>query len=349
VTLAAPGFLAAAFAVAAAVTALHLLVLRPPPASRLPTARFVPPAPSVVRRRETWPQDRWLLALRIATILCAGLAFAGPAFGGRRVHAARIVAVDLSAPSAHDSATRYLRASDILIAFDTAARVLPAESLGALGSPGRTSSLSSALIAARRAAAHLSADSIELVVISPFTESERDVATAAIARQWPAAIRTIRVAAPSAPARHAAVHWSVPVGAVDTVGAVATDAIVAVAPFTRSRAYHAPEGAVVARWVDGVTAAAERPLGDSCERDIAIGMPESREADRLRSALTDRPCGGAVDTVPMSDSALRAFADSGAYGATFGPSRGGAGDRTLMSVLLVLACAMAIAEWVIRR
>jgi len=46
--------------------ALHLLVLRPPPASRLPTARFVPPAPSLVRRRETWPQDRALLALRVA-------------------------------------------------------------------------------------------------------------------------------------------------------------------------------------------------------------------------------------------------------------------------------------------
>ena len=51
----------------------------------------------------------------------------------------------------------------------------------------------------------------------------------------------------------------------------------------------------------------------------------------------------------MPDSALRAFAGSGAYGATFAASRGATGDRTLMSVLLVLACAMAIAEWVIRR
>jgi hypothetical protein len=348
VTLAAPGFLAAAFAVAAAVTALHLLVLRPPPASRLPTARFVPAGPSVVRRRETWPQDRKLLALRIATILLAGLAFAGPALGARRVRAARIVAMDLSAPSAHDSARRYLGASDILIAFDTSARVLPAESLGTSGS-GRTSSLSAALIAARRAAAHLGADSIELVVISPFTESELDAATSAIRAQWPAAIRIVRVAASPGPTHHAAIHWASPVGAVDTVGAVATDAIVAVAPFTRARAYRAPEGAVIARWVDGAPAAVERPLADSCERDIAIGMPGSREADRLRSALTDRPCGGSVDAEAMPDSALREFAGSGAYGATFGASQGGAGDRTLMSVLLVLACAMAIAEWIIRR
>jgi hypothetical protein len=348
VTLAAPGFLAAAFAVAAAVTALHLLVLRPPPASRLPTARFVPAAPSVVRRRETWPQDRWLLALRVATILLAGLAFAGPALGARRVQSARIVAMDLSAPSAHDSATRYLRASDILIAFDTTARVLPAESLGTSVAPGRASSLSAALIATRRVAAHLSADSIDLVVISPFTESELDAATSAIRAQWPAAIRLVRVAARPAPVHHAAVHWSALVGTVDTVGAVATEAIVAVAPFTRARGYHVPKGAVIARWVDGVPAAVERPLADSCERDIAIGMPGGREADRLRSALTDRPCGGSGDTAPMPDSALRAFAGSGAYGATFGPSRGG-GDRTLMSVLLVLACAMAITEWVIRR
>ena len=348
-TLAAPGFLAAAFAVAAAVTALHLLVLRPPPASRLPTARFVPPAPSLVRRRETWPQDRRLLALRVATILLAGLAFAGPALGARRVHAARIVAMDLSAPSAHDSAKRYVRASDILIAFDTSARVLPADSLSSLGPLNGVGSLSSALIAARRTAAHLSADSIELVVISPFTESELDDATSAIRAQWPAAIRLVRVAVRSTPVHHAAVHWSAPVGAVDTVGAVATAAIVAVAPYTRARAVHALEGAVIARWVDGVPAAVERPLADSCERDIAIGMPGGREADRLRSALTDRPCGGSVDMAPMPDSALRAFAGSGAYGATFGPSLGGAGDRTLMSVLLVLACAMAIAEWVIRR
>ena len=348
-TLAAPGFLAAAFAVAAAVTALHLLVLRPPPASRLPTARFVPPAPSVVRRRETWPQDRALLALRVATILLAGLAFAGPVLGAHRVHSARIVAVDLSAPSALDSTKRYARAADALIAFDTAARLVPADSLNSVGQHSRASSLSSALIAARRAAAHLSADSIELVVIAPFTESERDAATAAIRAQWPAAIRIVRVAPPSALARHAVVNWVSPVGAVDTIGAVATEGIVAVAPFTRSRAYRSPAGAVIARWVDGEPAAVERPRGDSCERDIAIGMPESREANRLRSALTDRPCGGSVDAEAMPDSALRAFAGSGSYGATFGSSRGGSGDRTLASVLLVLACAMAIAEWVIRR
>jgi hypothetical protein len=145
------------------------------------------------------------------------------------------------------------------------------------------------------------------------------------------------------------VHWSLPTGAIDTIGAVIMDGIVAVAPFTRARTYHAPEGAVIARWVDGAPAAAERPAGDSCEREIAIGMPETRDVQRLRAALVDRPCGAALPGVAMSDSALRAFAGTGPIGATFGPSRDGGGDRTLMTVLLVLAGALAIAEWIVRR
>jgi hypothetical protein len=130
---------------------------------------------------------------------------------------------------------------------------------------------------------------------------------------------------------------------------VLLNGIVTVAPFTRAREYRAPDGAVIARWVDGVPAAVERPLGDSCEREIAIGMPDTREARQLRTALTDAPCGGstAVAAASMSDSALRAFAGSGASYAAFGPRRGG--DPTLMTVLLLLACALAIVEWVIRR
>jgi hypothetical protein len=346
VSVAAPGFLAAAFAVAAAVVALHLLVLRPPPASRLPTARFVPPAPSMVRRRETWPQDRWLLALRVATILLAGLAFSGPALGGRRTPSARIVALDLSAPAARDSARRYLGPGDVAIAFDTVARVVPADSIL---QPSHRSSLSSALIAARRAARQLRADSIELIVISPFATSAVDAATAPIRAQWPAAIRVVRVRQPPAPSKRAHVEWNPPAGAIDTIGGVVMDGVVAVAPFTRARTYRAPDGSVVARWVDGAPAAVERPVGDGCEREIAIGMPDTRAVDQLRAALTDRPCGAAESATAMSDSAVRAFAGAGVTGATFARDQGGSGDRTLMTTLLILAAALAIAEWVIRR
>ena len=347
--LAAPGFLAAAFAVAAAVVALHLLVLRPPPASRLPTARFVPPAPSMVRRRETWPQDRWLLALRVATILLAGLAFSRPSLGGRRAPSARIVALDLSAPAARDSARRYLGPSDVAIAFDTAARIVPNDSLGKLGRASGASALSAALIAARRAAAQIRADSIELIVISPFAASAFDAATAAIRAQWPAAIHVVRVTQPVATLPHARVQWTPPDGAIDTIGGVIMDGIVAVAPFTRSRTYRAPEGSVVARWVDGAPAAVERPVGDSCEREIAIGMPNTRAVDQLRAAFTDRPCGAAMLSMAMGDSAVRAFAGTGVISATFARNQGGSGDRTLMTTLLILAGALAIAEWVIRR
>lgn len=345
----APGFLAAAFAVAAAVVALHLLVLRPPPASRLPTARFVPAAPSMVRRRETWPQDRRLLALRVATILLAGLAFSGPALSGRRARSARIVALDLSAPAARDSARRYLGPGDVAIAFDTAARIVPNDSLGRLGRASAASALSSALLAARRAAAQLHADSIELVVISPFATSAVDAATAAIRAQWPAAIHVVRVTPPSTPSPHARIQWMPPSGAIDTIGAVIVDGIVAVAPFTRARTYRVPDGSVVARWVDGAPAAVERPVGDSCEREIAIGMPDTHAVDQLRAALTARPCGAAMSAMAMSDSAVREFAGTGVVGATFARNQGGSGDRTLMTMLLVLAGALAIAEWVIRR
>ena len=329
-TFAAPGFLVAAFAVAATVALLHLLVLRPPPASRLPTARFVPAAPSVVRRRETWPKDRALLALRAATILSAGLGFSGPAFGVGRAPFTRIVVIDRSSPTARDSVVRSLRSSDVLIPFDTGAF-----------------SLSAALVAARRAAATLRADSIELIIVSPFATSAVDAATAALRAEWPAAIRTVRVAAPPMPVHRAVVHWAAPAGAVDTIGAVIMGDIVAVAPFTRARASPAPQGRVVARWVDGAPAAVDRSLGDSCEREIAIGMPDTREVEPLRTALTNRPCGGRTASTPMSDSALRVFAGSGPLGATFGPTRGG--DRTIMTILLARATVLAIVEWVVRR
>ena len=326
-TFAAPGFLVAAFAVAAAAVALHLLVLRPPPASQLPTARFVPPAPSMVRRRETWPQDRALLALRVATILLAGLAFAGPAFSARRSLDTRIVAADQSAPAARDSVGRYLRPSDVLIPFDR--------------------SLSEALVAARRAAAHLRAKSLELVVISPFARSSVDAATPALRAQWPAAIRAVRVVAPPAPPVPVRVTWVPPVGAIDTVGGVFMEGLVAVAPFTRARGDRVMGGTVVAWWVDGQPAAVERPLIVGCEREAAIGIPATRDGERLRAALADRPCGDAWPSQPMSDSAVRAFAGSGSLGAVVGPSRDG--DPTLMTVLLLLAGALAIVEWVVRR
>lgn len=328
-TFAGPGFLVAAFAVAAVAVALHLLVLRPPPSSRLPTARFVPAAPSMVRRRETWPRDRALLALRVATILVAGLAFAGPARSARRSRGTRLIAYDRAAATARDSATRYARASDVRIPFDT--------------------SLSAALVAARRAAARLREDSVELIIISPFAASELDAATTTLRAQWPAAIRAIRVVAPPPSSHRAIVRWIPLQGPVDTIGAVVMDGRVAVAPFTRSRTYHAPEGVVLARWVDGEPAAVERTRGDSCEREIAIGMPSTRDVERLRAALTDRPCGTASLGATMSDSAVGAFAGAGAFGAMLGRSGDGRGDRTLMTALLVLAGALAIAEWVIRR
>lgn len=317
----------AAFAVAAVAVALHLLVLRPPPAWRLPTARFVPPAASLVRRRETWPQDRALLALRVATILLAGLAFAGPALSARPARGTRIVAVDTSAATAQDSTAHYLRRSDLRIPF--------------------VGSLSAALVGARRSVAQLREDSVELVIVSPFATSAVDAATAALRAQWPAAIRTVRVARPPTSVGHPAFSWLSVTGG-DTIGAVIMDGVVTVAPFRRPRNYHFREGAVIARWVDGTPAAVERPVLENCAREIAIGIPNTRAGEQFRAAMTNRPC-GPPRSPAMSDSAVRAFAGTGSPAAKFGPSQNASDDRTLMATLLVLACALAAAEWVIRR
>jgi hypothetical protein len=85
-------------------------------------------------------------------------------------------------------------------------------------------------------------------------------------------------------------------------------------------------------------------------REIAIGMPEGmpRDVARLRAALTDRSCGFRSPSAPLSDSAVRAFAGAGPIGASFAAA-GHTGDRVLMMTLLVLACAAALAEVVVRR
>ena len=92
---------------------------------------------------------------------------------------------------------RYFVEGDALFAFDSAAhdlrgdpRVLSFRSGTSIGVPSR-GSLSAALAAAMRAASSLrgDADSVELVLISPFAAEEFDAATSAIRAAWPGRIR----------------------------------------------------------------------------------------------------------------------------------------------------------------
>jgi hypothetical protein len=108
-------------------------------------------------------------------------------------------------------------------------------------------------------------------------------------------------------------------GAPDTAGAVMAGGVVVVAPFVRrviapapSAAWGKPGGGpgdlVVARWVDGVPAAVESPLGQGCIRTVTVEVPSAGDLvldprfGRLVSVLT-QPCGGAANYRPLEPAA----------------------------------------------
>ena len=188
------------------VLALHFIAHRRPRAVPFPTARFVPARSVRAPSRSTRPTDLPLLLLRVFALLLAGAAFARPALEGARRPLARVVALDLSASAksvsaARDSAARYLRAGDLLVAFDSAARLIPGDArdtLVVLDESSAPGSLSAALAAATRAAFTLGdrADSVELVLVSPFAAEEWDAASAAIRSLWRGGVRLVATERP---------------------------------------------------------------------------------------------------------------------------------------------------------
>jgi len=204
VTFLAPGFFYAGLGVAAAIVALHFLVTRQPRAAVLPTARFVPDLPASATARTTRPSDLLLLLLRILLVLAAAAALAEPIAVPSRESLARVILVDASRTTAditqvRESARSVYRRGDVVIAFDSRGRVIPgdaSDSLDAIGTTTRKGSLSAALISAVRAASLLreQADSLELVIVSPFADEEWDSATGAIRTLWPGRARIMRVA-----------------------------------------------------------------------------------------------------------------------------------------------------------
>ena len=98
-----------------------------------------------------------------------------------------------------DSARALLGAGDVLVAFDSSARVIrrgAADSASTLARSSRAGRLSPALIAGLRAASTIreGADSIELAIVSPLRAGEIDGATQAIRALWPGRIRLVHIA-----------------------------------------------------------------------------------------------------------------------------------------------------------
>jgi Aerotolerance regulator N-terminal len=202
-TFLAPGFLFASLAVAAAMVALHFIVIRQPRAAILPTARFVPDTRATTVARDRRPSDLLLMLLRALTVLAAGAGLARPALTPSRSAQARVILVDVSRSARdsiaiRDSVRAVWRNQDALVLFDSSARLIsgsPNDTIGALHPTGKRGNVSAALIAALRAGSSLSdrADSLELVVVSPFAREELDAATDTIRRLWPGKATLVRI------------------------------------------------------------------------------------------------------------------------------------------------------------
>ncbi len=198
----APVWIGAAVAASLGAVLLHLITTQRPPASVLPTARFIPAGDARASSRAARPTDLVLLALRCAALLLLGAAFAGPVTRPGGTSLARVIVVDRSRGAladVRDSTRAQLRNGDALVLFDSAASIViagAADSAGAL-TPGRArGSLSAELVGARRAARDLArgADSVELVIVSTLTTDEFDAATAGMFSNWPGRARLVRTA-----------------------------------------------------------------------------------------------------------------------------------------------------------
>jgi hypothetical protein len=329
----APFYLVAAGLIAAAVGALHFIVFREPHGEQLPTARFIPVGPSIVRMFAAVPNDRWLLALRVAAILLIGLAFAGPRMPQPRVPLLSIVAVDRSSAvhnvrEVADSAREWLvtpaggarrgpaTSASVLIAFDSAASVVDGSVADTLSrwrrSPVR-GSLTTALATARRVAARWvdRADSVELTVVSPVRDDEVDAALPAVRTLWPGGVRLVRVSAEAVgaqlPGSRPTIDWpgdghiagATPRVTVDTVGALVVGDLVAVRAFERRWQPDTTGARVIGRWADGEAAVVEREMPTGCARDVAVAVDTADDQlqhpafARLVRALHE-PCGSAI-------------------------------------------------------
>lgn len=205
-TFLAPGFLFAALAALAGIVALHFIVTRQPRAAVLPTARFVPDTRATTVAPAPRPSDLRLMFLRVLIVLAAGAGLARPVLKPSRAAEARVILIDVSrsardSTAIRDSVRSIYRTHDAVVVFDSAARLLAgnvADSIGAFRPTDRRGNLSAALIAALRAGSSLQsrADSIELVIVSPFAREELDAATDSIRQLWPGKARLVRVAMP---------------------------------------------------------------------------------------------------------------------------------------------------------
>ena len=373
-TFLAPGLFFASLAVAAGVIALHFIVTRQPRAGILPTARFVPDLPATATARATRPSDILLMLLRVLIVLATGAGLAKPVIKPSRGAEARVVLADVSRSSQDSNAVRdsvksLYRAHDVLVEFDSSARIVSGDSAASLHFSDARGNLSAALIAAMRAGSSLRdrADSIELVVVSPFAAEEFDAATSDVRRLWHGKARIVRAGSSStndSPYKPAVV-WPQsgrPPGTIararpDTIGGVLSGDALLVASFERKWAYPADSlhGAeVVAKWIDGEPAAIERGSNGTCTRSVAVPVTPvgdlviRTDYKRFVRAISS-DCASHAESVAAPAEKINALIGSGGLAPreSFRPRS----DirSTLAPWLIALAIVAAIAELFVRR
>lgn len=379
-TFLAPLYFAVAAIAAAGIFAWHLIATRRPPSAPLPTARFVPHGDARAASRTSRPTDVPLLLLRVLALVLLGAAFAGPVTRRGGASLARVVIVDRSRsalPDARDSAQSLVRPGDALVLADSEPRrVLDGamDSLRALTTSTSAGSLSAALVTARRAARELAdrADSVELVIVSPFTRDEFDAATAPIAASWPGRLRVVRSQASPIPMRVSARVVSSALSAADSLSArdgaavvhwpsLGRGALAADGVWVRGTTLVAllgrltidTTGQAIARWADGRPAVVERSLGHGCIREVGVGVPLAGDLTlrpafiRFRDAVTGG-CGARAHSESASDSSVAALSRGGAA-ASARVLVTGDESSPLAPWLLGLAMLALGAEWFVRR
>jgi hypothetical protein len=195
----APGWVLLAVAASAVVAAIHLIAWQLPRAVPLPTARFVPDEPARRAARTIRPSDLGLLALRIATLMAAGLALAKPVVRPAPSGTASVIVMQRYADTTglRDSIALLPRGERTrFVVFDTSARVFGDESAALSAGTDSVSgaSLSVGLLSGIREAKALARDydRVNIAVVSTFERGAFDGATLDVRASWPDSIRIVR-------------------------------------------------------------------------------------------------------------------------------------------------------------
>lgn len=189
---------------AGVLTAAHFVSRRRSPPAPLPTARFVPGGarPRHTRRLAFEEQGTWILRLLVLACLAAALSprqAALPRSGRTRVVLVDATRAVASATERADSVAALARdgARLELVAFDSAARDIPATDVAALASADVAGALDAALVEAVRRVQRARAEvrAVELAVVSPVVAEEWSEAVPAIVGAAGVPVRFVRLGA----------------------------------------------------------------------------------------------------------------------------------------------------------